>query len=34
MTRAEKLLKIAEGQQQVYDAGFRAGKAEGGDKNC
>lgn len=30
MTIAEKLLKIAEGQQKIYDAGVRAGKAEGG----
>lgn len=30
MTIEEKLLKIAEGQQKIYDAGVKVGKAEGG----
>lgn len=31
MTPAEKLIKIAENEQKVYDAGVEAGKAQGGD---
>lgn len=30
MTPAEKLIKIAENEQKVYDAGVEAGKAQGG----
>lgn len=30
MTPAEKLIKIAENEQRVYDAGVEAGKAQGG----
>ena len=32
MSVAEKLQTIAENEQRVYDAGFNAGKAEGGGK--
>ena len=31
MSIAEKLTTIAENEQKVYDAGFEAGKSQGGD---